>query len=199
MELERLNSLVTDAALKAHLFMATGYSEPKRVESVSVRLDADGVCSIIMHPEAMPGRVTPEKVARRAAMMKAALNAQWLDELDPAPLPHQELAHLHRARDREPGRGAVGSEVQGGRRPRRALRLVARDAGDARELGEERRGGDRRALQQGREALCASACRRTRSACASPWERRRSRTRVIWSSGEIPKRCMACSSGLARH
>ena len=69
MTLEEFNAVVKEASQKAHMFVA-GFTKPERVKSVSLRLDDDGVLSIVLHKERMPSRVPTDEAAKIDAAVK---------------------------------------------------------------------------------------------------------------------------------
>lgn len=79
MKLKEFNEKVTKASQNAHLFFAGGYGGPERIKSVSLRIDDDGVLSIILHPQRMPDRVPTEeskKIGQALKVMKDLLERE---------------------------------------------------------------------------------------------------------------------------
>jgi hypothetical protein len=70
MTLEELTALVTTNALKAHVILDTGITK-SRIRSVSIRIDDDGVASVVLHAEHMRERVTSEEVREKNAIIEA--------------------------------------------------------------------------------------------------------------------------------
>ena len=71
MKLEEFNQMVTEASQKAHLFIADSIGGAERVRSVALRIDDDGVLSIILHSKRMKSRIPTDEAAQIEKSLKA--------------------------------------------------------------------------------------------------------------------------------
>lgn len=70
MTLEEFNKAVQECSQKAHLFFATDF-DIKQVRSISLRMDDDGVLSIVCHASRMKNRVPSEDAKFTEEALKA--------------------------------------------------------------------------------------------------------------------------------
>ena len=71
MTLEEFNQMVTEASQKAHLFVANSVGTPSRIRSVALRIDDDGVLSVVLYTERMQHRVPTDEAKEMQAAMAA--------------------------------------------------------------------------------------------------------------------------------
>ena len=79
MTLEEFNKIVSDASQKAHLLVSDGLSGAKRVKGVGMRLDDDGVLSLILYTTHLAGRVESDEskqLAEQRRMIKELLDRE---------------------------------------------------------------------------------------------------------------------------